>query len=96
MTELTELVGSWMRRQRWYSTKAVEPRLRLLGSFELERAPESADDGSRIITHFFCDDAPRSPRVYQVPLVARVQRDGEPAGYVAARSRRSTSRRSSH
>ena len=82
MTELTELVGSWMRRQRWYSTKAVEPRLRLLGSFELERAPESPDDGSRIITHFFCDDAPRSPRVYQVPLVARVQRDGEPAGYV--------------
>jgi len=82
MTELTELVGSWMRRQRWYSTKAVEPRLRLLGSFELERAPESPDDGSRIVTHFFCDDAPRAPRVYQVPLVARVLRDGDPAGYV--------------
>ncbi|QNE37266.1 maltokinase N-terminal cap-like domain-containing protein [Leifsonia shinshuensis] len=82
MTELTELVGSWMRRQRWYSTKAFEPRLRLLGSFELERAPETADDGSRIVTHFFCDDAPRTPRVYQVPLVARVQRDGDPAGYV--------------
>lgn len=82
MTELTELVGSWMRRQRWYSTKAFEPRLRLLGSFELERAPESADDGSRIVTHFFCDDAPRTPRVYQVPLVARVRRDGDPAGFV--------------
>ena len=82
MTELTELVGSWMRRQRWYSTKAVEPRLRLLGSFELERAPETADDGSRIVTYFFCDDAPRTPRVYQVPLVARVRRDGDPAGFV--------------
>lgn len=82
MTELTELVGSWMRRQRWYSTKAVEPRLRLLGSFELERARETADDGSRIVTYFFCDDAPRLPRVYQVPLVARVRRDGEPAGFV--------------
>lgn len=82
MTELTELVGSWMRRQRWYSTKAFEPRLRLLGSFELTRAPESADDGSRIVTHFFCDDAPRTPRVYQVPLVARLRRDGDPAGFV--------------
>jgi predicted trehalose synthase len=82
MTELTELVGSWMRRQRWYSTKAVEPRLRLLGSFELERAPETADDGSRIVTYFFCDEAPRTPRVYQVPLVARVRRDGDPAGFV--------------
>jgi predicted trehalose synthase len=82
MTELTELVGSWMRRQRWYSTKAVEPRLRLLGSFELERAPETAQDGSRIVTYFFCDDAPRTPRVYQVPLVARVRRDGDPAGFV--------------
>ena len=82
MTELTELVGSWMRRQRWYSTKAFEPRLRLLGSFELEHAPESAGEGSRIVTHFFCDDAPRTPRVYQVPLVARVRRDGDPAGFV--------------
>ncbi|CAM5361776.1 maltokinase N-terminal cap-like domain-containing protein [Leifsonia shinshuensis] len=82
MTELTELVGSWMRRQRWYSTKAFEPRLRLLGSFELEPAPESTDDGSRIVTHFFCDDAPRTPRVYQVPLVARARRDGDPAGFV--------------
>ncbi|MEY9952774.1 hypothetical protein [Leifsonia sp. EB34] len=82
MTELTELVGSWMRRQRWYSTKAFEPKLRLLGSFELERAPESADDGSRIVTHFFCDDAPRTPRVYQVPLVARVRQDGDPDAFV--------------
>ncbi len=82
MTELTELVGAWMRRQRWYSTKTVEPRLRLLGSFELQRAQETADDGSRIVTYFFCDDAPRTPRVYQVPLVARVRRDGEPAGFV--------------
>ena len=78
MTELTELVGSWMRRQRWYSTKSVEPRLRLLGSFE----SEPADADSRIVTHFFCDDAPHTPRVYQVPLVARVARDGDPAAYV--------------
>ncbi|MFF1573256.1 hypothetical protein ACFVWR_10945 [Leifsonia sp. NPDC058292] len=73
MTELTELVGSWMRLQRWYSTKSVEPRLRQLASFEAEQAA----DGARIVTHFFADDAPRSPRVYQVPVVARQQKDGD-------------------
>ncbi|MFI5038780.1 MAG: hypothetical protein ACHQCG_02460 [Solirubrobacterales bacterium] len=78
MTELTELVGSWMRLQRWYSTKNVEPRLRLLASFEAEPAP----DGARIVTHFFADDAPRLPRVYQVPIVARTARDGDPAAYI--------------
>ncbi|MFF1878445.1 hypothetical protein [Leifsonia sp. NPDC058230] len=78
MTELTELVGSWMRLQRWYSTKSVEPRLRLLASFEAEPAP----DGARAITHFFADDAPRLPRVYQVPVVARVGREGDPAAYI--------------
>ncbi|HEY8282099.1 MAG TPA: hypothetical protein VIG28_06420 [Leifsonia sp.] len=75
MTELTELVGSWMRRQRWYSTKNVEPRLRLVASFELE----PAEDGARIVTHFFADEAPRTPRVYQVPVVARADREGDPA-----------------
>jgi predicted trehalose synthase len=78
MTELTELVGSWMRLQRWYSTKSVEPRLRLLASFEAEPAA----DGARVLTHFFADDAPRLPRVYQVPVVARSGRDGDPAAYV--------------
>ncbi|KRC49431.1 hypothetical protein ASE16_11850 [Leifsonia sp. Root227] len=78
MTELTELVGSWMRRQRWYSTKSVEPRLRLLASFETGRA----DDDVRIVTHFFADDAPRTPRVYQVPVVARPRADGDPAALI--------------
>ncbi len=82
MTELTELVGSWMRRQRWYSTKSVEPRLRLLASFEVEPAPGAGDDEVRIVTHLFCDDAPRTPRVYQVPVVARARRDGEPAAFI--------------
>ncbi|MDN4616015.1 phosphotransferase [Leifsonia sp. F6_8S_P_1B] len=80
MTELTELVGTWMRRQRWYSTKSVEPKLRLLASFETE--PEPADAGVRIVTHFFADDAPRTPRVYQVPVVARDDRDGDPAAFI--------------
>src|SRR5207302_1333434 len=70
MTELTELVGTWMRRQRWYSTKSVEPRLRLLASFEAE----PADADVRVVTHFFCDDAPRTPRIYQVPVVGRAAR----------------------
>ncbi|GIT81617.1 trehalose biosynthesis protein [Leifsonia sp. LS1] len=78
MTELTELVGSWMRRQRWYSTKSVEPRLRLLASFEIE----PADPELRIVTHFFCDDAPRTPRVYQVPVVARPDRGGDAAALI--------------
>lgn len=78
MTELTELVGSWMRRQRWYSTKSVEPRLRLLASFEIE----PADPELRIVTHFFCDDGPRTPRVYQVPVVARPERDGDAAALI--------------
>lgn len=78
MTELTELVGSWMRRQRWYSTKSVEPRLRLLASFEIQ--PDDPD--LRIVTHFFCDDAPRTPRVYQVPVVARPDRDGDAAALI--------------
>ncbi|MFP3466112.1 maltokinase N-terminal cap-like domain-containing protein [Leifsonia sp. SIMBA_070] len=73
MTELTELVGTWMRRQRWYSTKNVEPRLRLLAAFDAE----PADADVRIVTYFFADDAPRTPRVYQVPVVARVQREGD-------------------
>jgi len=78
MTELTELVGTWMRRQRWYSTKNVEPSLRLLASFETE--PTDAD--LRIVTHFFCDDAPRTPRVYQVPVVARPERDGDESALI--------------
>lgn len=78
MTELTELVGTWMRRQRWYSTKNVEPRLRLLGSFDAE--PAAAD--ARIVTHFFCDDAPRTPRVYQVPVVVRAERYGDEAAFI--------------
>jgi predicted trehalose synthase len=78
MTELTELVGTWMRRQRWYSTKNVEPRLRLLASFDAE----PADADVRIVTHFFCDDAPRTPRVYQVPVVARSRRDGDEAALI--------------
>ncbi|WP_285115904.1 phosphotransferase [Leifsonia sp. fls2-241-R2A-40a] len=78
MTELTELVGTWMRRQRWYSTKNVEPRLRLLASFETE----PADGDVRILTHFFCDDAPRTPRIYQVPVVARADRDGDEAALI--------------
>ncbi|MDR6971309.1 maltokinase N-terminal cap-like domain-containing protein [Leifsonia shinshuensis] len=78
MTELTELVGSWMRRQRWYSTKNVEPRLRLLASFDAE--PAAGD--VRIVTHFFADDAPRTPRVYQVPVVARTERDGDEAALI--------------
>ncbi|WP_431245356.1 maltokinase N-terminal cap-like domain-containing protein [Leifsonia xyli] len=78
MTELTELVGAWMRRQRWYSTKSVEPRLRLLASFDVE----PADPDIRIVTHFFCDDAPRTPRVYQVPVVARASRDGDEAALI--------------
>jgi len=78
MTELTELIGSWMRLQRWYSTKSVEPRLRLLASFEAD----PAGDGTRILTHFFADDAPRTPRVYQVPVVARLQSDGDPAALI--------------
>jgi predicted trehalose synthase len=78
MTELTELVGTWMRRQRWYSTKNVEPRLRLLASFDAE----PADAGVRIVTYFFCDDAPRTPRVYQVPVAARAERDGDEAALI--------------
>lgn len=78
MTELTELVGTWMRRQRWYSTKNVEPRLRLLASFDAE----PADAEVRIVTHFFCDDAPRTPRVYQVPVVARPTRDGDESALI--------------
>ncbi|GAA2067629.1 maltokinase N-terminal cap-like domain-containing protein [Leifsonia soli] len=78
MTELTELVGTWMRRQRWYSTKNVEPRLRLLASFDAE----PADADVRVVTHFFCDDAPRTPRVYQVPVVARAGRDGDEAALI--------------
>ncbi|GAA1439421.1 maltokinase N-terminal cap-like domain-containing protein [Leifsonia poae] len=78
MTELTELIGSWMRRQRWYSTKSVEPRLRLLASVEME----PSRDGARVLTHFFADDAPRTPRVYQVPVVARSSRDGDPAALI--------------
>lgn len=78
MTELTELVGTWMRRQRWYSTKNVEPRLRLLASFDAE----PADADVRVVTHFFCDDAPRTPRVYQVPVVARTGRDGDEAALI--------------
>ena len=78
MTELTELVGSWMQRQRWYSTKNVEPRLRLVASFEIE----PPDERTRIVTHFFADDAPRTPRVYQVPVVARPGRDGDPAALI--------------
>jgi maltokinase len=78
MTELTELVGSWMRRQRWYSTKSVEPRLRLLASFEVG----PADPELRIVTHFFCDDAPRTPRVYQVPVVARPDRGGDASALI--------------
>ncbi|WP_158865349.1 maltokinase N-terminal cap-like domain-containing protein [Leifsonia sp. AG29] len=78
MTELTELVGSWMRRQRWYSTKSVEPRLRLLGSFDIE----PADPDARIVTYFFCDDAPRTPRVYQVPVVARSSGEGDPSAFI--------------
>ncbi|WP_223691486.1 maltokinase N-terminal cap-like domain-containing protein [Leifsonia poae] len=85
MTELTELVGSWMRRQRWYSTKNVEPRLRLLGSFEAE----PASDQARVITHFFADDGPRLPRVYQVPVVARVHRDGDPTALIGEAGGRS-------
>ncbi|ODA91333.1 hypothetical protein ATY41_01235 [Leifsonia xyli subsp. xyli] len=81
MTELTELVGVWMRRQRWYSTKSVEPRLRLLASFEVQPGVD-AIAGVRILTHLFCDNAPRVPRVYQVPLVARARRDGDPAAFV--------------
>jgi maltokinase len=78
MTELTELVGSWMRRQRWYSTKSVEPRLRLLASVEVE----PPRDGARVVTHFLADDAPRTPRVYQVPVVARRGRDGDPVALI--------------
>lgn len=78
MTELTELVGSWMRRQRWYSTKSVEPRLSLLASFEIA----SGDPGLRIVTHFFRDDGPRTPRVYQVPVVARFDRGGDAAALI--------------
>ncbi|MEV8212579.1 hypothetical protein [Leifsonia sp. NPDC077715] len=78
MTELTELVGTWMQRQRWYSTKNVQPRLRLLASFDAE----PAGDDARIVTHFFADDAPRTPRVYQVPVVARVSRDGDEAAFI--------------
>lgn len=78
MTELTELVGTWMRRQRWYSTKNVEPRLRLLASFDAE----PADADVRVVTHFFCDEAPRTPRVYQVPVVARASRDGDEAALI--------------
>ncbi|SEI12523.1 MULTISPECIES: phosphotransferase [unclassified Leifsonia] len=83
MTELTELVGTWMRRQRWYSTKNVEPRLRLLGSFDSGPVDARPGDGDvRITTYFFCDDAPRTPRVYQVPVVARAGRDGEEAALI--------------
>ncbi|MGH1549247.1 maltokinase N-terminal cap-like domain-containing protein [Leifsonia poae] len=77
MTELTELVGTWMQRQRWYSTKNVQPRLRLLASFDAEPAGDA-----RIVTHFFADDAPRTPRVYQVPVVARVSRDGDETAFI--------------
>jgi trehalose synthase-fused probable maltokinase len=78
MTELTELIGSWMRLQRWYSTKSVEPRLRLLASFEADPAA----DGTRIITYLFADDAPRTARVYQVPVVARPRADGESSALI--------------
>lgn len=78
MTELTELVGTWMRRQRWYSTKNVEPRLRLLASFDAE----PADADARVVTYFFCDEAPRTPRVYQVPVVARASRDGDESALI--------------
>lgn len=84
MTELTELVGTWMRRQRWYATKNVEPRLRLLASFELTPPSQEStlEADARIVTHIFSDEGPQTPRVYQVPLVARAREDGDPAAFV--------------
>jgi trehalose synthase-fused probable maltokinase len=60
-----EVVAAWMATQRWYASKGLEPRLRVIGSVDGDV------DGARVTTRFVIDEAPATPVLYQVPLVFR-------------------------
>ncbi len=62
-----ELLAGWIGRQRWYSTKGLEPRLRRLGGYRLD--DPAGEVG--IETIILVDEAPAEPIVYQVPLTYR-------------------------
>lgn len=85
MQQLTDLITDWMPSQRWFAG-AGAPRLRALGSFELQQpatrvdgARQSAPGGSEaspvILVGIVADESGREsgnrPVVYQVPIVLR-------------------------
>lgn len=60
-------LAGWMAHQRWYSSKASRPRLRLLSASELPSPVAHA----RVVVYIVVDDSAAPPVVYQVPTVER-------------------------
>ncbi|GLJ80010.1 maltokinase N-terminal cap-like domain-containing protein [Microbacterium imperiale] len=56
---LTDELGAWVARQRWYAGKSHEPRFRIL---DAQPAPEAT-------RYLLMDDAGSLPTLYNVPLV---------------------------
>ncbi len=62
-----ELLSDWVGRQRWYSAKGREPRLRRLASWRLD--DPAGEVG--VETILVADESGTEPVVYQVPLTYR-------------------------
>ncbi len=56
---------AWMARQRWFANGAADPRLTVIGSFDLH----AHDLVSR--TYLVQDHSPDAAALYQVPLAER-------------------------
>jgi trehalose synthase-fused probable maltokinase len=60
-------LAGWMAHQRWYSSKASSPRLRLLSARELP----SGDATARVVVYIVVDESVAPAVVYQIPSVER-------------------------
>src|SRR4051794_41833362 len=60
-------LAEWMRSQRWFAGKGGSGDLTVLGSFPLPAAEPDVTIETRLVLHL----DPRSPALYQVPLVLR-------------------------
>jgi Uncharacterized protein, probably involved in trehalose biosynthesis len=63
---IVEALTGWIGRQRWFSGKGADPRLRVVASL-----PLYADPGLRMTTHLILDENSAPAVLYQVPVTER-------------------------
>ncbi|MGV8885989.1 MAG: maltokinase N-terminal cap-like domain-containing protein [Microbacteriaceae bacterium] len=64
MSNVAQILGTWMSNQRWYSAKGSAPRVRIIGTIV-----DTVDD-VELTSYFLIDESSERPVLYHVPVAA--------------------------